>query len=220
MVHLDIPFAQIALQLEKDSGGRLSHAYIITRCCSIARRTLNDKGVNVSGHGAITRLCVSQPHMHKKGIMFTSFIISLVVSDMLGVEFVWTSDSDSMVLPDTLTRTLETFSDGTIGGASTALYIHNRNETTITKLGSGVYLNELYLARSFTGSAAANDCQSGPSAAFRISAIRDELLGWYKQTVLGHWMVLSPVHLAFILVLTHVIKGYKRRQTYDYASPS
>lgn len=63
-----------------------------------------------------------------------------------GLEFVWTSDSDSMVLPDTLTRTLETFSDGTIGGASTALYIHNRNETIITKLGSGVYLNELYLA--------------------------------------------------------------------------
>lgn len=117
------------------------------------------------------------------------------------------------------TRTLETFSDGTIGGASTALYIHNRNETTITKLGSGVYLNELYLARSFTGSAAANDCQSGPSAAFRISAIRDELLGWYKQTVLGHWMVLSPIHLAFILVLTHVSKGYQRRQTHDYASP-
>lgn len=192
LIHLDVPLAQIALQLERESEGRLSQADIITRCCSIARRALDEKGVNVSGPGAITRLCVSQPHMHKKGVMFTSFIISLVVSDMLGIEFVWTSDSDSMVLPDTLTRTMETFSDGTIGGASTALYIHNRNETTITKLGSGVYLNELYLARSFTGSAAANDCQSGPSAAFRISAIRDELLGWYKQTVLGHWMVLSP----------------------------
>ncbi|KAL2832428.1 hypothetical protein BDW59DRAFT_180938 [Aspergillus cavernicola] len=206
VIHLEVPFAEIALGMDRDKEGQLSEVEIITRCCYIAREVLDEKGVKMFGDGAITRLCVSQRHMHKKGIMFTSFIMSLVLSDILGIEYLWTSDSDSMVFPDTLTRTMEIFSDANIGGASTALCIHNRNETIITKLGGGVYLNELYLARSITGAVAANDCQSGPCAAFRISAVRDELLGWYKQTVLGHWMVTNEDrHLTTRLLL----KGWR-----------
>lgn len=75
-------------------------------------------------------------------------------------------------MADTLTRTMAICAADTgIGGASTTLTIHNREETFITQLGNAVYLNELYLARSFTGAAAANDCQSGPSAAFRFCAV-------------------------------------------------
>lgn len=168
---------------------------IIARCCSIARRSLEDANIELLGKNAITKLCVSQPHMHKKGIMFTSIILSLVISDAIGVEYLWTSDSDSMISSDTLTRTMTLVaSDPRIGGASTALFIHNRDETMLTQLGNAIYLNELYLARSFSGSVAANDCQSGPCAAFRISAIRGELLAWYKQSVFGHWMVCALVH--------------------------
>ncbi|KAF9894049.1 hypothetical protein FE257_009022 [Aspergillus nanangensis] len=203
VIHLDVPFADIALKMDEESNSCTSENEIVARCCSIARAILNEKGVRFSGKGAISRLCVNQRHMHKKGIMFTSFIISMVVSDILGIDYLWTSDSDSIVFPDTLTRTISTFStDPKVGGASTALYIHNKDETLITKLGTGVYLNELYLARSFTGSAAANDCQSGPSAVFRVPAVRTELLGWYKQNVLGHWMVVNEDrHLTTRLLL-------------------
>ncbi|KAJ5740741.1 hyaluronan synthase [Penicillium malachiteum] len=180
---------------------------MITQCCFIAKANLEKNNIKLVGDQSITRLCVSQPHMHKKGVMFTSFIISLVVSDMLDIEFLWTSDSDSIVMPDTLTRTMATCAaDPGIGGASTALTIHNREETVITQLENAVYLNELYLARSFTGAAAANDCQSGPSAAFRFSAVSGELLAWYKQSLFGRWMVVNEDrHLTTRLLL----KGWR-----------
>ncbi|PYI09790.1 hyaluronan synthase [Aspergillus sclerotiicarbonarius CBS 121057] len=207
LMHLDMPLAEIAMQMDRVRSSQTTDAEIIAQCCSIAKAALERNNIKLVGDEAITRLCVSQPHMHKKGVMFTSFIISLVLSDILDVDFLWTSDSDSLVMPDTLTRTMATCAaDPSIGGASTALTIHNRDETVITQLGNAVYLNELYLSRSFTGAALANDCQSGPSAAFRFSAVSGELLGWYKQSVLGHWMVVNEDrHLTTRLLL----KGWR-----------
>lgn len=189
-MHFEVPFAEIALQMDRDRSKETVDEDIIARCCFIAKRALEENNIKLVGEDAITRLCISQPHMHKKGIMFTSFIMSIVLSDVLDAKYLWTSDSDSILLPGTLARTMATFAgDPAIGGASTALFIHNRNDTVITQLGNAVYLNELHLARSFTGSATANDCQSGPCAAFRIAAIKGELIAWYNQNVLGHWMV-------------------------------
>ncbi|GKZ30884.1 hyaluronan synthase 3 [Aspergillus brasiliensis] len=207
LMHLDIPLAEIAMQMDRARSSKTTDAEIIAQCCSVARGALEKNKIALVGEKAISKLCVSQPHMHKKGVMFTSFIISLVISDILDIEFLWTSDSDSIVMPDTLTRTMATCAaDPGIGGASTALTIHNKDETVITQLGNAVYLNELYLARSFTGAAAANDCQSGPSAAFRFSAVSGELLAWYKQSVLGHWMVVNEDrHLTTRLLL----KGWR-----------
>ncbi|PWY96187.1 hyaluronan synthase [Aspergillus sclerotioniger CBS 115572] len=207
LMHLNMPLAEIAMQMDRVRSGQTLDTEIIAQCCSIAKTALERNNIKLVGDQAITRLCVSQPHMHKKGVMFTSFIISLVLSDILDIEFLWTSDSDSLVMPDTLTQTMATCAaDPGIGGASTALTIHNRDETVITQLGNAVYLNELYLARSFTGAAAANDCQSGPSAAFRFSAVSGELLAWYKQSVLGHWMVVNEDrHLTTRLLL----KGWR-----------
>ncbi|PYH30928.1 glycosyltransferase family 2 protein [Aspergillus neoniger CBS 115656] len=207
LMHLDIPLAEIAMQMDRARSSKTTDAEIIAQCCSVARAALEKSGITLVGEKGISKLCVSQPHMHKKGIMFTSFIISLVLSDILDIEFLWTSDSDSIVMPDTLTRTMATCAaDPGIGGASTALTIHNKDETVITQLGNAVYLNELYLARSFTGAVAANDCQSGPSAAFRFSAVSGELLAWYKQSVFGHWMVVNEDrHLTTRLLL----KGWK-----------
>lgn len=176
--------------MDRERSTQTTDEDIISRCCSIARKTLEDKNLMFRGKDKITRLCVSQPHMHKKGVMMTSFIIALVISEILDIELLWTSDSDSLIFPDTLTRTMATFAaDPSVGGASTALFVHNKDETIMTQLGNAVYLNELYLARSFTGAAGANDCQSGPCAAFRIKAVRVELIAWYKQSVFGHWMV-------------------------------
>ncbi|CAI7626526.1 unnamed protein product [Penicillium glandicola] len=207
LMHLDLPLAEIAMQIDRVRSRQTTDADIIAQCCSIAKAALENNNIKLVGDQAITRLCVSQPHMHKKGVMFTSFVISLVLSDILGIEYLWTSDSDSIVMPDTLTRTMATCAaDPGIGGASTSLTIHNRDETVITQLGNAVYLNELYLSRSFTGAAVANDCQSGPSAAFRFCAVSGELLAWYKQSVLGHWMVVNEDrHLTTRLLL----KGWR-----------
>lgn len=171
-----------------ETGGR--DTVIIERCITLAKQTLVENNIHLMGPDAITRLCVTQPHMHKKGIMFTSFIISFALSELLNIEFVWTSDSDSMVYKNTIKTTIETIhGDDKCAGASTALSIHNRKDSLVTTLGSTVYLNDLHLSRCFSSAVGANDCQSGPCAAFRIKAVKPELLAWYKQRVLGHWMV-------------------------------
>ena len=200
VLNLPVPFVEIALQMDRDKPKWMADTKLITKCVDMAKRVFLENSLQFTGPDAITRLCVTQPHMHKKGIMFTSFIISFALSEILGVDFLWTSDSDSIVNKDTLRVTVDTIAgDDKCAGASTALAIHNRKETLVTKLGNTVFLNELHLSRCFSSAAGANDCQSGPCAAFRIKALRPHMLQWYKQTVFGHWMVRHTILLQLSL---------------------
>lgn len=82
---------------------------VATRAClALARHQLED-ALERHGHGGgaahlggpdgVKYLLVNQRHLHKKGIMFTTFIFSTVIADMLGIEFVWTSDCESSPSP-------------------------------------------------------------------------------------------------------------------------
>ncbi|KAI0470583.1 hyaluronan synthase [Xylariaceae sp. FL0804] len=207
VLHLDVPLVEIALQMDRARTRGQTDEAILDKCCAIARRLLEEKNIRLTGEAAVARLCISQPHMHKKGVMFTSFIFSKVISDALGLEYLWTSDSDSIVLRDTLSLTTATIAgDPAVAGASTSLSIHNKDSTLVTEIGNSVFLNELHLSRCFASSCGANDCQSGPCAVFRTAAIVPELLQWYKQTVLGHWMIVNEDrHLTTRLLL----RGWK-----------
>lgn len=162
------------------------------RCKQVARRALEEHlgDKPLSGPDGIKQLLVYQRHLHKKGIMFTVLVFSIVLADLLGIEFVWSSDSDTIVLPESLDGTISTVAgDYTIGGASSGLVVHNAADTVVTKLASTIYWCELYLTRSMPGSMAVSDCQSGPSAVFRLSAISPILIRWYNQRVFGKRMV-------------------------------
>jgi len=162
----------------------------IAHCCQLAREILSEHDLKLGQADGITKLCLFQPHLHKKGIMFTSFIFSIVISEMLGIEYLWSSDSDTIVMRDSLRSTIETIAgDAHVGGASCGLIVHNENDTVTTKLGSVVYWSELYLTRSTSTSSGTSDCQSGPSSAFRVCALPAVLYPWYTQTVMGHRMV-------------------------------
>jgi cellulose synthase/poly-beta-1,6-N-acetylglucosamine synthase-like glycosyltransferase len=143
--------------------------------------------------------------MHKKAIMFTSFIFSIVISEVLDIEFMWSSDSDTIVLPDSLQKTIATVAgDENAGGASSGLIVHNEHDTLWTKLGSAVYWCELYLTRSTSASSGTSDCQSGPSTVFRISALPGILYCWYTQKVMGKRMV-SVYEPRFIAILPSLL---------------
>ncbi|RYN50559.1 hypothetical protein AA0118_g10883 [Alternaria tenuissima] len=192
VIDLPIPLVDVALQMECDAETWRKDIILIEKCITLAKQTLFDHEIHLTGPDAITHLCVTQPHMHKKGIMFTSFIVCFALSELLDIEYVWTSDSDSMVYKDTIMRTIQTIhGDHKCAGASTALNIHNRKDNLVTTLGNTIYLNDLHLSRCFSSAVGANDCQSGPCAAFRIEAIKPELLAWYKQTIFGHWMIVN-----------------------------
>lgn len=79
--------------------------------------------------------------------------------------------------------------DPKAGGSSSGMNVHNAEDTVVTKMASCIYWCELYLNRSVPASVAVSDCQSGPSAAFRLSAIHPILVPWYNQKVFGKRMV-------------------------------
>ncbi|KAJ8066294.1 hypothetical protein OCU04_005374 [Sclerotinia nivalis] len=135
---------------------------------------------------ALHPICLYQPHKCKKDIMFTNMVFSLALGQANNIEYLWTSDSDTIVYPDTLYQTVGCMSaDPLIGGSCSALSIHNDKESAIAALGSAAYWSELAITRGQTGAVDAVDCQPGPCAAFRFIALESILLPWYTQTSIG-----------------------------------
>ncbi|KAF9886754.1 hypothetical protein FE257_011131 [Aspergillus nanangensis] len=200
VIQLEEPFGEIAMRTfdkvaASDLHSQSPEVYMqtaVAHCCQLARDILAEHKLDLGEAGDVTKLCLYQPHLHKKGIMFTSFIFSIVISEMLGIEYLWSSDSDTLVYDGSLRSTIETIAgDPNVGGGSCGLIVHNENDSVTTRLGSVVYWCELYLTRSVSTSSGTSDCQSGPSTAFRISALPAVLYPWYTQTVLGHRMVVN-----------------------------
>lgn len=215
VIHLDEPLGEIAMrtysklvdpEMSSPEDIEYCNELTISHCCQLAREILREHDIQfdkTQPGGGITKLCIYEPHMHKKAIMFTSFIFSIVISEVLDIEFMWSSDSDTIVLPDSLQKTIATVAgDENAGGASSGLIVHNEHETLWTKLGSAVYWCELYLTRSTSASSGTSDCQSGPSTVFRISALPGILYCWYTQKVMGKRMIVNEDrHLTTNLLL-------------------
>ncbi|KAK4173820.1 family 2 putative glycosyltransferase [Triangularia setosa] len=180
-----------------------ANAVAMQACLDLARTILRQHNLTIGGPKGIRHLCLKQRHMHKKGIMFTAYVFALVISDILGIEFLWSSDSDTIVFPDSLEKTINTIaSDPKAGGASSGLVVHNGRETAITNLASAVYWGELYLTRSTPACTGTSDCQSGPSTAFRLSALPAILVPWYMQVAFGKRMIVNEDrHLTTNLLL-------------------
>ncbi|KAF4122287.1 hypothetical protein GMORB2_7279 [Geosmithia morbida] len=213
-IHIPKPLGEVAQELRsKEVSMRRQQGQpvdlteidrmVMSHCLDLARRHLSQAGVHFSGPDATSQLCIRQRHMHKKGVMFSTYVFSLVIADALGVEFLWSSDSDTLVLPDSLSRSVESIAvDPSIGGASTALILHNRDDGVIAKLAETVYWGELYLTRSMPAATATSDCQSGPSTLFRLSAMPSILVPWYLQTIWGKRMIINEDrHLTTNLLL-------------------
>lgn len=200
-IHIPKPLGEVAqdvrakeIAIRENQGLRVDDAevdeVVIGHCVQLARRYLEQANIVFSGPGAVTQLCIRQCHLHKKGIMFSTYVFALVIADILGLEFLWSSDSDTIVAEQSLSKTVDTIAaDPTIGGASCALNLHNGDESAVTKLAETVYWGELYLTRSLPAACATSDCQSGPSTLFRLAALPPILAPWYRQTIFGKRMV-------------------------------
>ena len=218
MIQIPEPLGEVAerirseaLSLKRKQGQPLDEAaadaIAMQFCIELAKSILRQHNLRIEARDGVRQLCLKQRHMHKKGIMFTTFVFSLVIADILGIEFLWSSDSDTIVFPDSLERTIDTIAaDPNAGGASSGLIIHNAHETTVTKLAAAVYWGELYLTRSTPACTGTSDCQSGPSTAFRLAALPGILVPWYLQTALGKRMIVNEDrHLTTNLLL----RGWK-----------
>lgn len=108
---------------EREIDADESNNVVIRQCMNLTQVILDQQGCLIDDPVGVRHLCLVQQHMHKKGIMFTSFIFPLVIAEMLGIEFMWSSDSDTMVLEYTLERTISTIAgDPTVGGVSSGRF--------------------------------------------------------------------------------------------------
>ena len=118
--------------------------------------------------------------------MFTNFIFGLALGRFNNISYLWTSDSDTWVYPDTLYQTIGCMAaDPSIGGSCASLSIHNEKESLVSALGAAAYWSELAITRGLTGAVDTVDCQPGPCAAFRVAALEPVLMDWYTQTSFG-----------------------------------
>lgn len=174
-------YGDLPPQLRQDAGN-----FAMDQVYAKAAEVLQRHNVLCLHRSSFRVICVSQPHVSKKGILFTNLVLSTVLGRINHVPYLWTGDSDTWVLPDTLPLTIGCMAaDPKVGGSCSLLGIHNGHESYIAMLGSAIYWSELALTRGQTGAIDAADCQPGPCAAFLLAALAPNLFEWYTQTSLG-----------------------------------
>ncbi|KAI6713233.1 hypothetical protein PZA11_001907 [Diplocarpon coronariae] len=148
-------------------------------------------------------ICFYQPHGGKKDVIFTNAVLGVVMKNILGVEYIWTSDSDSVVLEGTVDKTMGCMAlDAGVGGSCTSLGVHNPDESIVAALTSAAYWSELAYSRGQSGAVGATDCQPGPCASFKIEALAEVIFKWYTQTMLGRKTIVNDDrHLTTCLLL-------------------
>lgn len=107
VIELDEPLGEVAnavrdreMAARRKLGGVIDEEDVdeiaMQTCISIVRYKLKEAlgDLPLAGPDGIKHLLVRQRHLHKKGIMFTTFIFSIVIADLLGLEIVWSSDCE------------------------------------------------------------------------------------------------------------------------------
>lgn len=70
-LNLPVPLVDIALQMDRVIDTMGQDATIIEKFIALIKQTLLERQIHLTGPDSITHLCVTQPQMHKKGIMLT-----------------------------------------------------------------------------------------------------------------------------------------------------
>ncbi|KAF2221083.1 hypothetical protein BDZ85DRAFT_222266, partial [Elsinoe ampelina] len=150
-------------------------------------------------------ICITQPHHSKKEIMFTTFVFSIAIAQANDISFLWSTDSDSWVYPDTLSTAIKSiYCDERIGGTATRFSIHNRDESMIAHLAAATYEADFALQIGLLSACDTTDCQPGPCALFRRKALEEAVVKWYGQSIFGFRpLVNDDRHLTTRLLLSN-----------------
>ena len=133
-------------------------------------------------------ICISQNHDGKRTAMFTAFSISLFEKKRYNknVEYVFCTDSDTIINPDCIENMITCFQKNkNIGSVCGNLSIFNKYESFITFLSNLRYWHAFNLERayqSFTGEVL---CVSGPNGMYDICVLEKIIEEWKNQTFLG-----------------------------------
>lgn len=153
----------------------------------------------------IQALCIVQPHKSKKDILYTTLSFASVIADQLGIPYLFSTDSDSSMVPGSLGKIFTSLeADANIGGVSGHLRFQNPRATYLTRMTSSHYWFEQEIPKAQGAFFGATECQPGPCAAFRVSVLKSVLVPWYCQRTCGHKTVCRDTFVIVFFILINL----------------
>lgn len=124
---------------------------------------------------ALATLCFNQPHTHIKGIRFAAWVLCLALAELYHIDYIWSSDSDTWLVDDVVDLTVSVLEGDPSLGATSALITTSR---WLNYLAWSQYRCLVLLDAAFLAAHGRSSCITGPSACFRVDALRDILPYW------------------------------------------
>lgn len=126
-------------------------------------------------------VCFTQPHCDLKEIRFSVWIVSFVLADKYGFEYLWSSDSDTRVEPDTLDTLARVIrAEPQAAGGGVYVRLHNAAASAFSRMASLAWGLDTYMNRAALGAFGTSECLNGPSSMYRIAALRDVAVPQYR----------------------------------------
>lgn len=106
-------------------------------------------------------------------------MVSTVLAELHDLKYVWSSDSDTLVRPDTLTNAAAILSsDEKAVGVSALVQLNNGNASFVSGIAQAAFAYDAYLNRAALSSLGRSECLNGPGSMFRASALGEVAFQW------------------------------------------
>jgi hyaluronan synthase len=128
-----------------------------------------------------TAFCFTQPHRDLKEIRLSAWVLSIVLADLCGIEYLWSSDSDTTVVKDCVQNASEVLAtEPTAAGVSAVVRINTKDLSIISRMAQTAFAFDACLNRAALGAMGRSECLNGPGSMFRILCLREILVPWYR----------------------------------------
>jgi hyaluronan synthase len=150
--------------------------------CAYLKSQLEEAGVLFNDPPTLPKaICYTQPHGDLKEIRLTSWTLAVVLSKHFGFKYLWSTDSDTIVLPETISDMASVLAaQPNAGGASAYVRLHNESESLISRMVAAMFAMDVYLNRAAAGALRRSEYLHGPATIFRLSALQEVIVPWCR----------------------------------------
>ncbi|KAL9026475.1 MAG: hypothetical protein Q9180_007479, partial [Flavoplaca navasiana] len=157
-----------------------------------------------------TAICFTQPHRDLKEIRLSAWILSIVLADMYNIEYLWSSDSDTIVAKDCVQNAFKIMvSEPKAGGVSALVQIATTNLPIISRMAETAFAFDVYLNRAALAATCRSECLIGAGSMFRIPALREVAVPWYRIQYPGS-CTLTTINEDIQITMLLAAKGWHR----------
>ncbi|KAM0722490.1 hypothetical protein Q7P37_001931 [Cladosporium fusiforme] len=134
----------------------------------------------------------------------------VVLADLYDTEFIWSSDSDTLVSNETLSNMAKIlFMEERAAGASALVRLNNSHESFVSNMASAGFMCDAFLNRASLSALGRSEYLNGPGSVFRKSALRDVAIAWYHYSYPGSTHLMS-INEENQLTMLLALKGWDR----------